>query len=136
MEKAEKVWIFIEDQYVRFGENLTREDYKSVIDLVYDIIGNISNLYLLLEKNYFSTDKGKLLNTLQEMYKVGVFSEDYSKFFKEKWRLRNLAKYGFFSAEGIEEIKIEKSEVVDLFNNMKKLFSEFSLYRNKGVKTL
>lgn len=134
MEKTEKAWVFIEDQYKRCEENLQRGDYKTVIDLVYDIIGNISNLYLFLEKNCFSTNKGKLLNTLQEMYKIGVFSEDYGRFFKEKWKLRNLAKYGFFSAEGIEEIKIEKSEVAELFNRMKKLFFEFNLYRSGGRK--
>ncbi len=133
MEK-QKIWEFIESQINRCGEYHKKLDYRAAIDIAYDIAGNIANLYLYLERSYFSTDKGKVLNTLSEMHKLGIFSQDYGKILQDKWKFRNLAKYGFFSSSGIEEIEINKKDVEDILNSVFQIFSEFTKYKEKYEK--
>ena len=134
MENINKIWNFIESQTCRFLEYRKNKDYRALIDIAYDIAGNIANLYLLLERNYFSSDKGKILTTIEEMHKLGIFSADYGKILKEKWKLRNLAKYGFFASSGIEEIDISEKDIEQIFDAVQNIFSEFSKYKERYEK--
>jgi hypothetical protein len=127
MKKTDKIWAFITEQFERCRKRHEEKDYRECIDLVFDVAGNMANLYLLMEKSPISTDKGRLLNTLSLMHKTGIFSADYGKTLREKWQLRNIAKYGFFASAkaDIKEITIPEEEVKSLFSLAKRMMAEF-----------
>lgn len=127
---TKNVWKFIEEQYERCKGRMDTGSYKDAIDLIYDIAGNISNLYLYLEEGRMSTDKGRILNNLSAMFRNGVFRQDYGLILREKWNLRNIAKYGFFASKRIEikSIEIPEAEISGLFRVLENMFSEFRNY--------
>ncbi len=128
-------WEFIQDQYERCRQRMEGKGYKDAIDLIYDIAGNVSNLYKFIEEGNITTDKGKVLNNLSLMYAKGVFSEDFGLVLRGKWELRNIAKYGYFASQriDIQSVEIPEKEIEGLFSVLQKLFSEFKKYLdNRG----
>lgn len=128
--ETKKAWDFILDQYSRCKQRMHTKGYKDAIDLIYDIAGNISNLHKFIEEGNITTDKGKILNNLSAMHAKGVFSEDFGLILREKWNLRNIAKYGYFASQkiDIESIEIPEKEIENLFSLVEKLVSEFRIY--------
>ena len=113
------------------------KSYKDAIDLIYDIAGNISNLYKFIEEGNITTDKGRILNNLSLMYVRGIFTEDFGLILRDKWQLRNIAKYGYFASPkiDIESVEIPETEIQNLFSLVKKMLSQFEKYlEGKNVK--
>ncbi len=127
---TEKAWEFILDQYRRCKERMLGRDHKDAIDLIYDIAGNISNLYKFMEDGNITTDKGKVLNNLSLMYAKGIFKEDFGRVLRDKWQLRNIAKYGYFASPkiDIEIVEIPEKEIETLFSLTEKIISDFKKY--------
>ena len=126
----QRSWAFIEDQYKRCSQRMASKSYQDAVDLIYDIAGNISNLYKFIEEGNITTDKGKILNNLSMMYRNGVFSEDFGLVLRENWDLRNIAKYGYFASQkiGIESVEIPESDIRKLFSLLENLVSQFKKY--------
>ena len=125
-----KAWLFILEQYERCRQRMSNKDYKDAIDLIYDIAGNVSNLHRFIEEGNITTDKGKVLNHLSLMHTKKIFGEDFGLILREKWNLRNIAKYGYFASQkiDIEVVEIPEAEIRDLFVLIEKVIAEFKKY--------
>ena len=132
-----KAWEFILDQHERCKQRMVNKSYRDAVDLIYDIAGNISNLYKFIEEGNITTDKGKVLNNLSLMYTKGIFKEDLGRVLRDKWQLRNIAKYGYFASPkiDIESVEIPETEIQNLFSLVEKMLSQFEKYlEGKNVK--
>lgn len=128
--KKDEIWKFIIAQMTDAEKNLKNQEYRDCIDNLYDVAGNIANLYLLIERGQISSDKGRLLNVLSLMFQEKILTEDFGKILRENWQLRNIAKYGYFASARleIEDITISEERVENLFSLVKKMFLEFEKY--------
>ena len=129
-KRIQDIWNFIEEQFVKCRKRMEEKDYREAIDLIYDIAGNISNLYWLIEYSQTSTDKGKILNNLSILYTRNRLSKDYGIAFRENWELRNIAKYGYFASPKsvINSTELPESVVQELFILISDLFNECKKY--------
>lgn len=137
MQKVKAVWSFIEEQWARAQRRFAETDYRGCIDLLYDIAGNVANLYLLLEKGSASADKGRLLNILSLMWRAGILSEDFGALLRARWPLRNIAKYGYFASPRLEikEITIAEADVRELLTAVKRLLAQFRRWAGERLET-
>ncbi|MFH0837572.1 MAG: hypothetical protein V1870_05560 [Candidatus Aenigmatarchaeota archaeon] len=134
-KKIKEMWKFIENQFIACQRRMHEKSYREAVDLIYDIAGNISNLYWLIEYGQISTDKGKVLNNISSLFKDSKLSKDYSVELKENWELRNIAKYGYFASSKtvINSIEIPESTTQELFTLIKDMFNECKKHIEKVV---